>query len=510
LYDYFYFFMSTNTENQTARPPVVAIMGHIDHGKSTILSCIRNSAKELREAGGITQHISAYEVESAGDDGRVKKITFLDTPGHEAFCGERARGAGVADVAVLVVSAEDGVKPQTLEALRSIESSQTPFIVAINKIDKDGANIDRTKQSLAENNVFVEGYGGTIPVVPVSGKTGDGITELLDMILLVADMADLKGDPTQNGSGIVIESNLDPKKGLSATCIIKNGTVKKGQYIVAGEGLAPVRIMENYLGKQVDHATFSSPIKIIGWNSLPETGAEFFTFDNRDEAFAIVEKTKTTKKTVSREQTKIAENSEIICPIIVKADTSGSLEAVIFEIKKLNTAQIGISVVSCGIGAISENDIRLAQGSRKVTIVGFNVKVESLAKSFAERAGIEIKTFDIIYKMTEWLKEFLLSQTPKVSEIVLTGSAKILKVFSKTKDKQIIGASVQSGNITVGSTISIKRRDSEIGQGKIRGLEQQKKKTDSVATGTEFGAMVEAKIEIAPGDILESFITVEK
>ena len=501
--------MSTNTENQIARPPVVAIMGHIDHGKSTILSCIRNNAKDLREAGGITQHISAYEVEHAGDDGRVKKITFLDTPGHEAFCGERARGASVADVAVLVVSAEDGVKPQTLEALRSIESSQTPFIVAINKIDKDGANIDRTKQSLAENNVFVEGYGGTIPVVPVSGKTGDGITELLDMILLVADMADLRGDPTQNGSGIVIESNLDPKKGLSATCIIKNGTVKKGQYIVAGESLAPVRIMENYLGKQVDRATFSSPIKIIGWNSLPETGTEFSVFDDREIAFETAEKAKMAKKTNARQQNAL-ENSEIMCHVIVKADTSGSLEAVLFEIKKLNTAQIGISVVSCGIGTISENDIRLAQGSRKVTIVGFNVKVESLAKSFAERAGIEIKTFDIIYKMTEWLKDLLLSQAPKVSEIVLTGSAKILKVFSKTKDKQIIGASVQNGNITVGSIVSIKRRDSEIGQGKIRGLEQQKKKTDSVATGTEFGAMVEAKIEIAPGDILESFITVEK
>jgi translation initiation factor IF-2 len=498
----------TKKLNEMERPPVVAIMGHIDHGKSTILSYIRKNAGGLNEAGGITQHISAYEIEHKDENGRTRKITFLDTPGHEAFGGIRARGAKVADVAVLVVSAEDGVKPQTLEALRSIERGETPYIVAINKIDKDGADIARTKQSLAENNIFVEGYGGEVPVVAVSGKTGEGIPELLSMILLVADLADLKADPNMPGQGVVIESNLDARKGISATCVIKNGTVKKGQYVASGSSLAPIRIMENYLEKQIDAATFSSPVKIIGWDSLPAAGAKFITFATRDEA---TEKVKIEKEKISKENvvgTKVTSALEL--PIIIKADTGGSLEAVLYEIKKLATETIGLKIIFSGVGSVSENDIRLAQGDIKATIVAFNAKTESLAKNFAERSGVEIKSFDIIYKMTEWLKDFLLSRTPKVSENVPTGLAKILKIFSKTKDKQIVGASVQNGSISLGNTVVIKRRDAEIGQGKIRGLEQQKKKTDSVGSGTEFGALVEAKVEIAAGDTIESFVTIEK
>jgi translation initiation factor IF-2 len=500
---------TTNTKkiDMKERPPVVAIMGHIDHGKSTILSFIRKNAGALNEAGGITQHISAYEVEHKNEDGRLRKMTFLDTPGHEAFCGIRTRGAKLADVAVLVVSAEDGVKPQTVEALKSIECGQTPYIVAINKIDKADADIDRTKQSLAENNIFVEGYGGDVPVVAVSGKTGEGIKELLDMILLVADMENLEADSSLLGQGVIIESNLDQRKGISATCVIKNGTIKKGQYIASGESSAPVRIMENYLGKQIESATFSSPIKIIGWDMLPSAGNEFFVFDSRDQAAAFVDKEKEKK---SGEDIVVEKTSKLKLPVIVKADAGGSLEAVLHEIKKLANEEIGLRVIASGVGSVSENDIRLAQGSEKAVIVAFNVKTESLAKNFAERAGIEIKSFDIIYKMTEWLKEFLVSHTPKVSENISTGSAKVLKVFSRTKDKQIIGCSVQTGTLSIGATVSIKRRDAEIGQGKIRGMEQQKKKTDSVSQGTEFGAMVEAKVEIATGDTIESFITIEK
>lgn len=237
----------TEKQNEKERPPVVAIMGHIDHGKSTILSYIRKNSGGLNEAGGITQHISAYEMEHKDDAGRVRKITFLDTPGHEAFCGIRSRGADVADVAVLVVSAEDGVKPQTLEALSSIKCGNTPYIVAINKIDKSDADVPKTKQSLAENNIFVEGYGGDVPVVAVSGKTGEGIPELLDMILLVADLSDLKADPNAPAEGVVIESNLDAKKGISATLVVKNGTVTKGKFVSSGTSLAPIRIMEDYL-----------------------------------------------------------------------------------------------------------------------------------------------------------------------------------------------------------------------------------------------------------------------
>lgn len=506
--------MNTTTSETTIseRAPVIAIMGHIDHGKSTILSYIRKSTKALNEAGGITQHISAYEAEHTDEDGISHPITFLDTPGHEAFCGIRRRGAKVADIAILVVSAEDGVKPQTLEALKSIKESNTPFIVAINKIDKPEANIERTKQSLTENEIYVEGYGGDIPVIAVSGKTGQGIPELLDMILLLASMSELTGSRSLRGEGILIESNSDTKKGISATCIIKNGTIKKGMYIASGQSIAPIRIMENYLGVQVDSASFSSPVEIIGWDSLPEVGNTFMTYLTRDEATAHVEKEKE-KNTKEKNITEQFSNKDSLThrfPIIVKADTGGSLEAVIHEINKLTNERVSAQIIYSGIGTISENDIRLANGSEKAIVIGFNTKTDALAKHLAERSEVEIQTFTIIYKMTEWLANLLLVRTPKISVTEFTGQAKVLKVFSKIKDKQIIGCRVESGLISVGSIFKIKRRDEEIGEGKIRGLESQKNKTDQVSEGKECGAMIEAKIEIAPGDKIESFIIVEK
>src|SRR3989344_1511262 len=284
--------MPTETTNMTERGPIVVIMGHIDHGKSTLLSYIRKNKEPLNEAGGITQHISAYEVEHTTPEGKKSTITFLDTPGHEAFGGIRRRGAVVADIAVLVVSAEDNVKPQTLEALGSIVESKTPYIVAINKIDKTGVNIDRTKQNLVENQIYVEGFGGDIPVVPLSAKTGEGVSELLDMIVLVAELENLSGDKNTEAVGVIIESNRDVKKGIQATCIIKNGSLEKGMYVTSGVSTAPVRIMQNYLGKDIDKASFSSPISIIGWDSLPEIGATFHAWKTREEAREEIEKEK--------------------------------------------------------------------------------------------------------------------------------------------------------------------------------------------------------------------------
>ena len=500
--------MTTENQNKTERPPIVAIMGHIDHGKSTILSYIRKNVSELKEAGGITQHISAYEVKHLDESGNSHNITFLDTPGHEAFCGIRQRGANVADIVVLVVSAEDGVKQQTIEALKSINASKTPFIVAINKIDKPEANIEKTKQSLAENEIYVEGYGGDIPVISVSGKTGEGIKDLLDMILIVASMSELKGNHEENGSGIIIESNCDIKKGISAICIVKNGTIKKGMFIASGTSMSPIRIIENYLGSQIEEASFSSPVKIIGWDKLPEVGNEFFTFKTKNEALDYVEKEREKKKECNTKECE--QKTEHTVPIVIKTDTSGSLEAVLHEIKKIANDRISIQVIYSGIGDISENDIRLANGNKKAVVIGFNTKIDPLARNLAERTEIEIKVFDIIYKMSEWLSELLCNCTPKISVEESTGQAKVLKIFSKTKDKQILGASVETGSISVGSNIKIKRRDIEIGQGKIRGLEQQKNKTSEVTEGKEFGAMIESKIEIAPGDKLESFVVVEK
>ncbi|MEQ1561546.1 MAG: translation initiation factor IF-2 [Nitrospira sp.] len=500
--------MDTKNTNTIERAPVVAIMGHIDHGKSTLLSYIRKSTEPLNEAGGITQHISAYEVEHKSPDGKKHNITFLDTPGHEAFCGIRKRGASVADVAILVVSAEDGVKPQTVEAMNSILESKTPYIVAINKIDKPGVNIERIKQSLVENQIYIEGYGGDIPFVLVSAKTGEGIPDLFDMIVLVGELQNLTGNRQKIGEGIVIESNRDTKKGISATCIIKDGTMKKGMFIASGIASSPIRIMENYLGKSMEEASFSSPVKIIGWDAMPEVGECFKVFETQKELREYIETEKTKKPTkINYVNAPTSANS---IPVVVKADTGSSLEALVSEINKLQTDRMSAQVISSSIGNISENDVRLADGSTKAIIIGFNVKVDSPAKSLAERNEIEIKTFDIIYKMTEWLAETLQTRTPKVMTEEFLGEAKVLKVFSKTKDKQILGGRVDNGSIAVGSQVKIIRRDMEIGVGRVRELQQQKVKVSEVKEGKEFGSMIEAKIEILPGDYIKNFIVTEK
>jgi translation initiation factor IF-2 len=502
--------MQTENSKRIPRGPVVAVMGHIDHGKSTLLSYIRKSNKPLNEAGGITQHISAYEVSHKTESGEIKSITFLDTPGHEAFSGIRKRGAGVADIAILVVSAEDGVKPQTLEALSSIKASGIPFIVAINKIDKPGANIEKTKQSLTENEVYLEGYGGDIPVVALSAKTGDGVPELLDMIVLVSELADLSGNPDLNAEGVVLESNRDIKKGISATCIIKNGSLKKGMYIASGTASAPIRMIENYLGKQINDAAFPSPVKIIGFDELPQVGETFHTFGSREEAREFVAKEKEKLSSKSKTHDSVSELCEVIIPLVVKADTGSSLEALISEIKKQKNEKVCTEIISSGIGNISENDTRVANGSIKAVIIGFNVDVDSPAKSLAERNEIEVKTFNIIYKMSEWLAERLVERTPKVKTVESLGTAKVLKIFSKIRDKQILGGKVEKGTLSLGAQVKIMRRDAEICEGKIRELQSQKNSISSVSEGKEFGAMIEAKIEIAPGDRIENFIIIEK
>lgn len=502
--------MQKETSNLIERGPVVAIMGHIDHGKSTLLSYIRKNNEPLHEAGGITQHISAYEVEHKTQDGKIKTITFLDTPGHEAFSGIRKRGAKVADIAVLVVSAEDGVKPQTLEALDSIKKSQTTFVVAISKIDKPDANIDKTKQSLAENEIYLEGYGGDIPVVNISSKTGEGVPELLDIIVLVSELENLSSNPQKNAEGIIIESNRDEKKGISATCVIKDGKIEKGMYITSGISSAPVRIIENYLGKQVNEKQSPSPIKIIGWDSLPEVGDDFKTWRTRDEAKGAIEQEKE-KNNTSKNINGLGHKCENTVPLIIKADTGSSLEAVIGEINKLWSEKICFEIVSCGIGNISENDLRLAEGgNRKALIVGFNVSIDSLAKKLSDRNEIVIKTFDIIYKMSEWMKEILLEKTPKEMVKESLGVAKVIKIFSKVKDKQILGGKVEKGKITLGGQIKILRREAEIGEGRIRELQSQKNQINEVMEGKEFGAMIEAKLEIMPGDRIESYEIIEK
>jgi len=496
------------TETLTHRPPVIVIMGHVDHGKSTLLDYIRKSNVVEGEAGGITQHISAYEVEHE-KDGEKKKITFLDTPGHESFGAMRARGSQVADIAVLVVSAEDAVMPQTLEALSAIKESEIPYIVAINKIDTPKANVERTKASLIENGIYIEGMGGDVPCVAISAKTGEGVPELLDMMLLVAELEELTGNREMSAQGVVIEAALDARKGISATLIIKDGTLSTGMHLLSGKALAPVRIMEDFTGKKITEASFSSPIRIIGWDEVPPVGGAFQSFDSKKDAqaalLAVSEERQAEVPTASDE-----EDTRTTIPIILKADVLGSLDAIKHEIAKIDTERVNIRIVSEGVGSVSENDVKLSLTSENALIVGFNVKVDSAAADLAERNDTTVHTFDIIYKLAEWLTTAIVERTPKVKTKDVTGSAKILKLFSVQKNKYVLGGRVESGTITQKGIISIARRGNEIGEGKILSLQTQKSDVKEVTEGNEFGAQIESRTEIAPGDIIENFIITEK
>jgi translation initiation factor IF-2 len=504
--------MSAQTKpnnNIIERPPVIAIMGHVDHGKSTLLDYIRKTNIVDTETGGITQRLSAYEVVHKAADGKDHKITFLDTPGHEAFKAIRTRGAKVADIAVLVVAADDGVKPQTVEALKMIQAAKIPFVVAANKIDKEGVNIEWLKANLAEHQIFVEGYGGDISLVPISAKTGKGIPDLFDILILTAQLGEFTGDTSKLAEGVVIEANLDKKRGMSATILIKDGTLKTGTFISTGTSFTPVRILENFLGKPVKEATFSSPVRIIGWNELPSVGSLIKVFNTKKEVEQHIEEIKNNQKKGT--QHKDVETDEMaVVPIVIKSSEVGSLEAIEHELKKIENEKIKLRVIHKGVGEINENDVKSAGSRQNTLIVGFNVKVDQSAKSLAEKVGLEIHVFDIIYKLSEWLQKVAIERTPRIRSEEATGTAKVLKVFSKVKDKQVLGGRVEKGQLMLGAEVKILRRDFEIGRGKIKELQRFKNKAEEVGDGQEFGTLVESKIEIAPGDRLESFQVVEK
>jgi translation initiation factor IF-2 len=499
--------MSQKNNNSSVRPPVVAVMGHVDHGKSTILDYIRKTNIVDREAGGITQHVSAYEVEHQ-KDGVAHKITFLDTPGHEAFSGIRMRGAHVADVAILVVSAEEGVKPQTLEAYKHIKAKNLPMIVALNKIDRPNANAERVKQNLAEHEIYVESYGGDVPAIPTSATTGAGIPELLDMILLVAEIQELTGDPSLPASGVVLESKHNPQKGITATLIIKNGTLKKGSFVVAGSTYAPVRIVSNFLGKPIDSATFSSPVQIVGWSDLPTVGDAFTTVDSKQEAEELV--AEVLSHIAKKQTTAPAQDGVVTIPVVIKADAAGSLEAIHSKLLAAQTDKVSVRILHEGLGVITEQDIKTANVGEDTLVIGFGVKIDKASTTLAERMGITVHSFDIIYKLTEWFEAIVLERTPTVDVEEVVGKLKVLRTFSSTRDKQVIGGKVQEGTLTVGDKVNIVRRSNPIGIGYIRELQNQKIKTSTIDAGNECGTMIESKLEIATGDVIDAFRVVKK
>ena len=498
----------TKSDNNASveRPPVVVVMGHVDHGKSTLLDFIRHTNKVAGEAGGITQHVAAYEVIHTRDS-VDKKITFIDTPGHAAFSAIRARGANVADIAILVVAADDGVKAQTLEALAQIREAKIPFIVAINKIDKPNANVERTQTSLSEHDVFLEKLGGDVPWVAISAKVGTGVTELLDLILLVAEFADFKSDPTLPGRGYVIEAHRDQKRGIAATLIVTEGTLETGMSVLAGHAITPIRIMENSLGKTIKTASFSSPITLTGFDELPHVGEAFLTYKTKRDAetardtgdVAVVHKDPSTIATDAR---------TFHMPVIIRADASGSLEAIEHETSKIGDEHAVVSIVQSGIGNISENDVKSAMaGEIHATLIGFNVDIDPIAQALAQQHNVAIETFAIIYKLTEHLTERLAERKPKRVIEEITGRARIIRQFSREKELSLVGGAVIEGYIAKTGIVRIIRRKVVIGTGKIISLQQAKQNVLRVDTGFEFGTQIDAKFEIAEGDIIENVIS---
>ena len=502
------------------KAPVVVIMGHVDHGKSTLLDYIRSANTADREVGGITQKMSAYEIVHNG-----QPITFLDTPGHEAFNSMRTRGARAADIAILVVSAEDGVKPQTLDALRSIEDAGVPYFIGASKIDRTGADIDKTKQSLAENNIFVEGYGGDITLLPFSGKTGAGVSELLDMILLMAEVADLQAAFDVPAECLVIESGRDKVRGIHATLIVKNGTLTSGSFLVSGGEISPVRRIENYEGTSIEKAIPGQPVRIVGWTSAPYVGdtcvmctdkesAELVAVEQKETLALAEELQKMNEKKVSpavsiRALYGLEKNDTWTLPVVLKADSVGTLDALKQEIEKIKLNRITIRVIRAETGDINENDIKLAQGSKDSIVLGYNTKVDSQARRLADQQKTTIETFDIIYKLSEWITEEAKKRAPKVTSEEAHGQIKILKTFSINKNKQVMGGRVESGKLALGDTVKILRRENEIGRGTIGELQQMRVSVKSVEAENECGLMVESKIEIVPGDVLQAVSVIE-
>lgn len=488
------------------RPPIVAVMGHIDHGKSSLLDYIRKANVTAGEAGGITQHVSAYEAVHE-HEGTPRSITFLDTPGHEAFRALRARGAAAADIAILVIAAEEGIKPQTLEAYEAATEAGTPIVVAFTKIDKNSADIERAKYSAVEHGIYLEGLGGSIPYTGVSSKTGEGVPELLDLVLLTADLAELTADPDAQAEGFILESSQDPKRGLSATLIIKNGTLSTGQFVIAGNAIAPVRFIEDFKNARIEKALPSQPVRISGWSALPPAGTPFVTADTKKDAEKLAEAL-TQGAGQSYALTEAGEGS-VELPLILKTDVTGSLEAIKHELRKITHERVGIRIVSEGIGAVSEGDVKSAVASG-ATIIAFSVGTDSNARDLAERSNVTIDSFTIIYELFERVQALVDERAPQITVEEVLGEAKVLKAFSVAGTKHVLGARWESGTLTIGDLIKVDRRGIALGNGKLTNLQVARADVKDIHTEGEFGLQVETKADIAAGDTLTAYRVVTR
>ena len=485
-----------------ARPPIVAVLGHVDHGKTTLLDRIRSTDVAAKESGGITQHIGAYEVlVPQGVAGQTAKLTFLDTPGHEAFSRMRERGAKVADVAVLVVAADDGVKPQTKEALEAIRASGIPFVVALNKMDKAEASPERVKKELAEANVLIEEWGGTVPLVPTTARTGEGVAQLLDMIFLVAEMEELKGDPAKPASGVVIESFCDSRRGNTATLLVRDGTLRQNVCVVAGDAVARLHILENDRGEAITEAQFSAPVRVVGFDRLAPVGVAFTVADSKADACA-----KAGEFTAMRAPAPIwnkRADADVPVSLILKADVTGSLEALEDIAREFSQSGVAVQVLRAGVGNISEDDARLAAGKENVFVVGFGVKFEPRAEEQFARTGVAAHCFDVIYEAREWLRERIGALLPAEETETVLGKAKVQKVFRQKNGEVVLGGRVASGRLREGMLARFVR-GSEGAQNACEGtvveLQHNKIRVAEINEGEEFGMRVTASCQIAEGD----------
>jgi translation initiation factor IF-2 len=492
------------TSHIKERPPIVVVLGHVDHGKSTLLDYIRKSNIVEGEAGGITQHVAAYEVEHQ-HEGKNKHITFLDTPGHAAFKEIRKRGANIADIAILVVSADDGVKAQTIEALQSIRASKVPFVVAINKIDKSNANVERTKTSLLENEIYLEGLGGDVPYAPISAKSGEGVEVLLDLVLIAAELEELKGDSSKLAEGYVIETHRDAKRGIAATLIITDGSIKAGGVVRAGDSISPLRIMHDHAGVQLKEASFSSPVTVIGFDTMPKVGAPFRVYTKKKEA----EMSRLGGKADGKPKAITGEEGAHSFNVVVKADAAGSLEAILSELVKLSEDSLILDVVQEGIGTITEADVKSALSSDGAMVIGFNVGIDASANELARQNSIAIETFDIIYELSDRIEKLMDEARPKKRSEERFGKARVLKLYSKQKDMHLLGGSVMEGELRKKSLVRVIHKNEEVGVGEIVSIQAGKQNVDKVEKGSEFGTQIEADFDVVTGDVLESFVIKE-
>ncbi len=477
---------------QQTRPPIVTILGHVDHGKTTLLDFIRKSSTASKEHGGITQHIGAYQVEHGG-----KLITFIDTPGHAAFEKMRSRGAKVADIAVLVVAVDDGIMPQTIEALKHITEAKVPMIVAINKIDLPGINIkvtlDKIKKQLSDRKINIEEYGGDVPVVEISAKTGEGVDKLLEVIQLIADLHELKGDPDLPPAGVVIEATLDKFKGAIATLLIRNGTIKKGESILVGGVKGKIKGLFDFNGKNVEEAGPSTPIEVLGLESVPAVGA---TLGAEEEAEG--------EKVISSLIDKLKQADSKTLKVIVKADKQGSLEAIQASLEKFNEESKVVEFILSATGDINESDIRLASSVGAI-VVGFNVKVLTNASKLAEIEHVLIRTYLIIYELLDEIEDVIegMIKVGQVEEVL--GRAEILAEFEHGKLEKIAGCRILEGEIAKGHKIRIVRDQTILAEVKIKSLKKVKEEVNKVEKGNECGMLFDPPVDFAVGDIVEAF-----